>query len=156
MDKRLFGYVLLLIFLSQEIGFAHAQPACKVRNYRFLGKCLRGRTCRMSCIHQGFQNGSCFLLRCYCTPCHGGSNGGYGGGTNGGQGDYSGGIGAGGGSGGAGGGFGGAGGGFGTGGGGGAGGGFGSGGGGGAGGGFGGGGAGGGFGGGNENNDGGD
>ncbi|KZV49724.1 hypothetical protein F511_23342 [Dorcoceras hygrometricum] len=59
MDKRLFGFVLLLIFLSQEIRFAHAKRACKAKNEQFMGKCFRGRKCRESCIHQGFQNGSC-------------------------------------------------------------------------------------------------
>ncbi|KZV27405.1 8.4 kDa sulfur-rich protein precursor [Dorcoceras hygrometricum] len=66
MEKRLFGAVLLLIIVSQEIVVA--QPMCKFLSHRFRGKCfIRSYgDCQRTCRWEGFQTGRCVITKCFC------------------------------------------------------------------------------------------
>ncbi|CAK9175005.1 unnamed protein product [Ilex paraguariensis] len=86
MDTRLFGCLLLLLFLvSQEIMMNSAEAAlCQAPSPEYRGLCFLDSNCNAICVKNGFLFGGCqgFRRRCMCSKDCGGGGGGGGGDPN--------------------------------------------------------------------------
>ncbi|KAK9937384.1 hypothetical protein M0R45_014178 [Rubus argutus] len=74
MERNLFGFVLLLIFLltSQEMMMHSEARICEVPSKTFIGLCFKDTNCIVRCRSEGYGYGKCshFRRRCRCfKPC---------------------------------------------------------------------------------------